>query len=182
MVAIKSISIVVPSESTPSGLLQLSESDQIMPWTRAPIVFIYRPNKNNPLSFDMMKTSLSHTLVHFYPLAGQLHWIEGGRLELDCNAMGVQLLEAYSEAILDDLGDFAPIDTVQDLVPKIDYTTPIEEWPLFLVQLTRFGCGGLCIGVAISHTMVDGRAITNFNNSWAKLARGYDLEDQYAIS
>ena len=96
--------------------------------------------------------------------------------------MGVQLLEAYSEAILDDLGDFAPIDRVQDLVPKIDYTTPIEEWPLFLVQLTRFGCGGLCIGVAISHPMVDGRAITNFNNSWAKLARGYDLEDQYAIS
>ena len=94
----------------------------------------------------MMKTSLSHTLVHFYPLAGQLHGIEGGRLELDCNAMGVQLLEAYSEAILDDLGDFAPTDTVQDLVPKIDYTTPIEEWPLFLVQLTRFGCGGLCIG------------------------------------
>ena len=35
--------------------------------------------------------------------------------------MGVQLLEAYSDAKLDELGDFAPIGVVQDLVPKIDY-------------------------------------------------------------
>ena len=32
--------------------------------------------------------------------------------------MGVQLLEAYSEAELDELGDFAPTDAVRDLVPK----------------------------------------------------------------
>ena len=58
--------------------------------------------------------------------------------------MGVQLLEAYSEAELDELGDFAPTDAVRDLVPKVDYTTPIEEWPLLLVQVARFRCGGLC--------------------------------------
>ena len=74
-------------------------------------------------------------------------------------------------------GDFAPTDAVRDLVPKVDYTTPIEEWPLLLVQVTRFGCGGLCDRVAISHTMVDGRSATHFINSWAKLSRGYDLED-----
>ena len=67
-----------------------------------------------------MRNSLSEALVHYYPLAGRLHWIEGGRLELDCNAMGAQLLEAYSEAKLDELVDFAPTDTVQDLIPKVD--------------------------------------------------------------
>ena len=180
MTSIRSISIVVPSEPTPSGVLRLPETDQVAQWTHAPIINIYRAKSNNitiPFSFEAMKNFLSHALIHFYPLAGRLHWIEGGRLELDCNAMGVQLLEAYSEAELVELGDFAPTDAVRDLVPKVDYTTPIEEWPLLLVQVTRFCCGGLCVGVAISHTMVDGRSATHFINSWAKLCQGYNLED-----
>ncbi|KAM3692094.1 hypothetical protein ACJW31_08G062400 [Castanea mollissima] len=180
MTSIRSISIVVPSEPTPSGLLRLPETDQVKQWTHARLIYIYRAKSNNttiPFSFEAMKHSLSRALIHFYPLAGRLCWIEGGRLELDCNAMGVQLLEAYSEAELDELGDFAPTDAVRDLVPKVDYTTPIEEWPLLLVQVTRFRCGGLCVGVGISFTMVDGRSVTHFINSWAKLSRGYDLED-----
>jgi hypothetical protein len=28
---------------------------------------------------------------------------------------------------LDELGDFAPTETVQELVPKVDYSTPIEN-------------------------------------------------------
>ena len=147
MTSIRSISIVFPSKPTPSGLLQLPETDQVAQWTHAPLIYIYRTESNNntiPFSFEVMKNSLSRALIHFYPLAGRLHWIEGGRLELDCNAMGVQLLEAYSEAELDELGDFAPTDAVRDLVPKVDYTTPIEEWPLLLVQVARFRCGGLC--------------------------------------
>ena len=39
--------------------------------------------------------------------------------------MGVQVLDAYADAKLD-IGDFAPTGVVEDLVPKIDYTTPIE--------------------------------------------------------
>ncbi|KAL4610757.1 hypothetical protein ACB092_08G074500 [Castanea dentata] len=163
MTSIRSISTVVPSEPTPSGLFRLPETDQVKQWTHARLIYIYRAKSNNttiPCSFEAMKHSLSRALIHFYPLAGQLYWIE-----------------AYSEVELDELGDFAPTDAVRDLVPKVDYTTPIEEWPLLLVQVTRFRCGGLCVGVAISFTMVDGRSVTHFINSWAKLSRGYDLED-----
>ena len=86
-------------------------------------------------------------------------------------------MEAYVDAKLDDIGDLVPTGVVEDLVPRIDYTTPIEEWPLFLAQLTRFSCGGICVGTALSHTMADGLSATNFISSWAKLARGCDLED-----
>ena len=84
MITIKSISIVVPSEPTPNGPLQLSESDQIMPWTHPTFIYIYRSNNNIPLSFENMNNSLSRALAHFYPLAGRLKWIEGGRLQVDC--------------------------------------------------------------------------------------------------
>ncbi|KAB1225181.1 Spermidine hydroxycinnamoyl transferase [Morella rubra] len=130
-----------------------------------------------PFSMDTMKTSLSRALVHYYPLAGRLRWIKGGRLELVCDAKGAQLLEAYSEVKLEELGDFAPTEAVQDLVPKIDDTTPVENWPLVLVQLTRFRCGGVCVGTAISHTVADGRGNASFINLWAKLARGDGLRD-----
>lgn len=145
-ISIKSNSIVIPSEPTPSGILHLSESDQAAQWTNTPVIHIYKPNNNIiPSSFKKTKNALSRALVHFYPLAGRLHWKEGGQLELDCNAMGVPVLEAYADAKLDELGDFAPTGVVEDLVPKIDYTTPIEEWPLLVAQLARFSCGGIVL-------------------------------------
>jgi shikimate O-hydroxycinnamoyltransferase len=61
--------------------------------------------------------------------------------------MGAQLTEAYSESNLDEFGDFTPNGIIQHLFPRVDYsTTSIEEQPLLLVQLTRFPCGGLCVG------------------------------------
>ncbi|XP_059462798.1 hydroxycinnamoyl-CoA:piscidic acid hydroxycinnamoyltransferase-like [Corylus avellana] len=178
MITFKSTCMIVPNEPTPNGLLLLSECDQVMQWTHAPLIFIYKPNNNTikPFSIETMKNSLGRALVHYYPLAGRLHWIEGGRLQLHCNAMGAQLTEAYSESNLDEFGDFTPNGIIQHLFPRVDYSsTSIEERPLLLVQLTRFPCGGLCVGIAISHIVVDGWATLNFTNAWAKLARGEDL-------
>ncbi|XP_059427739.1 hydroxycinnamoyl-CoA:piscidic acid hydroxycinnamoyltransferase-like [Corylus avellana] len=178
MITFKSTCMIVPSEPTPNGLLLLSECDQVMQWTHAPLIFIYKPNNNTikPFSIETMKNSLGRALVHYYPLAGRLHWIQGGRLQLHCNAMGAQLTEVYSESNLDEFGDFTPNGIIQHLFPRVDYSsTSIEEQPLLLVQLTRFPCGGLCVGIAISHIVVDGRATLNFTNAWAKLARGEDL-------
>jgi shikimate O-hydroxycinnamoyltransferase len=149
MITFKSTCMIVPSEPTPNGLLFLSESDQVMQWTHTPLIIIYKPNNNTiiPFSIERMKNSLSRALVHYYPLAGRLHWIEGSRLQLHCNAMGAQLTEAYSESNLDEFGDFTPNGIIQHLFPRVDYsTTSIEEQPLLLVQLTRFPCGGLCVG------------------------------------
>lgn len=96
---------------------------------------------------------------------------------MECNAMGAQLSEATSEADLDMYGDFTPTRKMQKLLPSVDYkNTPIEMIPLFLVQLTKFPCGGLCVGVLISHTLVDGSNAVGFVNSWASFARGEKLK------
>jgi shikimate O-hydroxycinnamoyltransferase len=155
----------------------------MMQCNHEPLIFMYKPNNNNddsilPFSYETMKTSLSRALVHYYPLAGRLRWAQGDRFELDCNAKGAILLEAYSESEMDDLGDFAPTEAIHDLVPKVDYTTPIEEWPLLFVQVTRFRCGGICVGIAISHTVVDGSSVASFISLWAKLARGVNLRPE----
>ncbi|XP_058784283.1 hydroxycinnamoyl-CoA:piscidic acid hydroxycinnamoyltransferase-like [Vicia villosa] len=87
-------------------------------------------------------------------------------------------LEAQTTKTIHDYGDFSPSDSTKELVPLIDYTQPIEDIPLFLVQLTRFQNNdeGFAIGVAFFHLLSDGLGAIRFINSWAKVARGETLE------
>ncbi|XP_022949717.1 spermidine hydroxycinnamoyl transferase-like [Cucurbita moschata] len=169
---IHSSTTVFPAHPTPIATLSFSESDQIKPWTHSPTVYVYRsPTVTTSAVVESLRNSLSQMLVPYYPLAGRLHWIGGGRLELHCCSAGAQLIEASSTATLDDYGDFSPTDALRELAPKVDYSTPIEELPVFLIQVTRFSCGGIVIGTGLSHILVDGVSAITFINSWASIAR-----------
>ncbi|KAK3411153.1 hypothetical protein EUGRSUZ_J03136 [Eucalyptus grandis] len=170
---------IKPETETWSGHLPLSELDQICIITHTPTTYFYKPPPEwlHPADaiFSTLRGSLSRVLVPFYPLAGRLRWLDGGRLRLDCNAMGVPLIEAESEAELSDLGDFCPGPEYEQIVPSLDYTMPFHELPLLLVQVTKFKCGGLALGVSISHVVTDGLSATYFLDEWARLARGEPL-------
>ncbi|KAJ7971908.1 spermidine hydroxycinnamoyl transferase-like [Quillaja saponaria] len=186
MVTLTASYTVIPQEPTPNNHLILSEIDQIQPLEHATSIYVHKPNPNiNSITTTIraFRDSLSKILVYYYPLAGRLREItKGGLFELDCNAKGVTLIEAESGKKMVEYGDFAPTESIKELIPKLDYgNTPIEEWPLLLVQLTRFSCGGLCLGIAISHVLVDGWAAIQFINSWAKLAQGADHLDKHEI-
>ncbi|GER45801.1 HXXXD-type acyl-transferase family protein, partial [Striga asiatica] len=56
-------------------------------------------------------------------------------------------------------------------IPSLDYTTPIDEIPLVVAQLTRFRCGGAALGLGISHVMADGPSALHFVDEWAKISR-----------
>ncbi|KAK7305045.1 hypothetical protein VNO77_42944 [Canavalia gladiata] len=146
-------------------------------WTHVATLYIYKADPNHD-AIERMRDSLSKILVHYYPVAGRLRWIEGGRLELDCNAKGAVLVEAESTRTMDEYGDFSPGEPIKDLIPSFDYTQPIEEIPLLVVQVTRF-CGrdkGIAIGVALSHSIGDGLVYACFINTWAKVVRGDTLD------
>ncbi|XP_020205467.1 spermidine hydroxycinnamoyl transferase [Cajanus cajan] len=168
---------VVPNEETPETRLRLSDYDQVVRLGHTPTIYVYKA-KHNHNTTEKMRKSLSKILVFYYPIAGRLSLTESGRIELDCNAKGVTFLEAETTKSMADYGDFAPSESIKELVPKIDYTTqPIEELPLLFVQLTRFHGGeGFAIGSANSHVLSDGLAHIRFMNSWAKVTRGETLE------
>ncbi|KAI4357052.1 hypothetical protein L6164_001028 [Bauhinia variegata] len=178
MVTVKCSYTVVPSEPTPKGPFWLSDVDQMATWTHVPSIYIYKPNQILDDFVERMRESLSKILVHYFPLAGQLRLIERGRVELNCNEKGATLLVAESPKTLDEYGNFEPDHTITELFPHVDYTKSIEETHLFLAQLTRFSCGGLSLGLAISHTLADGVSAIQFVNSWAKLARGETLKEE----
>ncbi|KAG5138354.1 hypothetical protein JHK82_023085 [Glycine max] len=183
MATIKASHTVVPNQPTPKGRLWLSNSDNSTRKAHSPVIYIYKAKHNIEYNIERMKESLSKTLVYFYPVAGRLSLSESGRMEVDCNAKGVTLIEAETAKTLADFGDFSPSDSIkEELVPAIDYhSQPIQEIPLLFVQLTRFKGDqqqqhGLAIGMAYSHPVADGLAWTRFVNTWATVNRGDSLD------
>ncbi|BAT76760.1 hypothetical protein LR48_Vigan627s002300 [Vigna angularis] len=179
-VTVKACCTVRPIEATWCGRVALSEWDQTGKVTHVPFIYFYRLPQNCLSQYNTiastLKDSLSRVLVPFYPLAGRLHWTNNGRLEIDCNATGVRFIEAESSSTLQHLADFSSCSEHHYLVPAVDYySLPIHELPLVLVQLTKFKCGGICIGVTLSHAVVDGPSALHFVCEWARLSRGEPL-------
>ncbi|KAL0404231.1 UNVERIFIED_CONTAM: Spermidine hydroxycinnamoyl transferase [Sesamum radiatum] len=176
MVTVKATHIVRPAEPTPDEILYLNACDQIKDISHTPTIYFYKHSEALDAGDAILrlKDSLSKALVLFYPLAGRLNWAaEGGsRVELHCNGKGVPIFEAESESKVEDFGDFTPTPGIQALIPSVDYTTPIDEIPLVIVQLTRFSCGGVSIGLGVSHVMADGPSALHFVDEWAKISRG----------
>ncbi|CAL5376387.1 unnamed protein product [Camellia sinensis] len=173
MVTLKASYMVKPDKETPTGLIYLSEFDQFNTITHAPTVYFYQPSGELTLNAitHTLKDSLGKALIIFYPFAGRLQWIARGRLQINCNSMGAQFLEAESEAKIDDFGDFCPSSKTRALIPSVDYDRPIHELPLLLVQVTKFSCGGFSLGLGISHALADGECAAHFISEWARIAR-----------
>ncbi|KAK4483377.1 hypothetical protein RD792_010563 [Penstemon davidsonii] len=123
-----------------------------------------------------IQAALARALVAFYPVAGRLNTNEDGRVEINCNGEGVLFVEAESDGVLDDLGDFTPKPELKiSLIPIVDYSQGISTYPLVLLQVTQFKCGGVCLGVKNEHHLSDGLSALHFINTWADIARGLDI-------
>ncbi|XVE71161.1 hypothetical protein DITRI_Ditri10aG0128200 [Diplodiscus trichospermus] len=135
-----------------------------------PLVYFYKSNvSSNFFDTQLLKDVLSNILVPFYSLAERLGSDKNGRLEIICNAEGVLLVEAEATTAMDDLGDFAPSLQLRQLVPTTDYFGDISTYPLLMLQVTTFKCGGICIGVGIYDTVLDDTSIFYFINSWCEI-------------
>ncbi|KAL2510316.1 HXXXD-type acyl-transferase family protein [Forsythia ovata] len=160
--------IIKPCSSTPDLLrkYQLSFLDQIAPPVFMPLVYFYPANSEitNLERSNQLKKSLSGILTRFYPLAGRVV----DNLYVDCNDEGTpcvqakancKLSEVISDPIPGQMNKFLPyeLDDVKNLCSA--------------VQITVFSCGGMAVGLVISHKIADALSFFLFANSWAAMAR-----------
>ncbi|XP_074574830.1 brassinosteroid-related acyltransferase 1-like [Curcuma longa] len=166
-----------PFMAASSTLLPLSNLDTKCPALMY-LVFFYRPTQAPASSsssslFSSLKRGLEEVLSSWYPAAGRLCLsLPSGKLALACTGAGALLVEAATAAKISDLGDLSqPKDFFDRLVSKPPVHAPLEETPLVIAQVTRFGCGGYAIGVGTNHALFDGVANYIFLNAWASRAR-----------
>ncbi|KAG9444237.1 hypothetical protein H6P81_015577 [Aristolochia fimbriata] len=121
----------------------------------------------------VLKEALGKALVPFYPLAGRLGRDENGRIDIDCNGEGALFVEAETDSYVDDMGGFAPSPELKKFLPDVRdiYSGDVSYFPLFMVQVTRFKCGGVTVGTGLHHFAADGTSALHFINHWADIAR-----------
>ncbi|KAF2301518.1 hypothetical protein GH714_025402 [Hevea brasiliensis] len=176
IINVKESSLVQPAEETPRRCLWNANVDLVVPRFHTPSVYFYRPT-GAPNFFDpnVVKEALSKALVPFYPMAGRLRRDEDGRIEIDCNAEGVLFVVAETSSVIDDFGDFAPTLELKKLIPTVDYSGGLSTYPLLVLQLTFFKCGGVALGVGMQHHAADGFSGLHFVNTWSDMGRGLDI-------
>ncbi|XP_073119494.1 shikimate O-hydroxycinnamoyltransferase-like [Henckelia pumila] len=173
---VKKSTLVAPAESTPDGSHWISDVDVVAPDTHTYTVYFYLPTgAEDFFAAAVLKEALGRVLVQFYPLAGRLKRDENGRIQIDCNAEGVLFVEAECDGVVDDFGEFAPTEEFRRLIPVVDYSLGISSYPLSVLQVTYFKCGGVSLGVGIHHTAADGVSSLHFINSWSDMVRGLDI-------
>ncbi|KAE8695159.1 putative 3'-N-debenzoyl-2'-deoxytaxol N-benzoyltransferase [Hibiscus syriacus] len=163
--------IIKPSSPTPQQLrhYQLSSLDQQIHPVYNHLVLFYpiKPNlhTNNLNTLHHFKLSLSQALTHFYPLAGRIR----NNTFVDCNDDGVPFKEAQVKCRLSDVLQNPVPEELNKLFPfPLD---DAKELPTG-VQFNAFDCGGVGIGLCISHKIGDALSYFTFLNTWAAIARG----------
>ncbi|KAJ7558721.1 hypothetical protein O6H91_04G052800 [Diphasiastrum complanatum] len=170
--------LVPPASETPQRKLWNSNVDLVIPRIHTASIYFYRrpEGSHSFFTWEVLKEALGKALVPFYPMAGRLSRDESGRIEINCNGAGVLLVEATADAYIDDFGQFAPDPVFKELIPYVDYTQDIASYPLLVLQVTFFKCGGASLGVGMQHHVADGMSGIHFINTWAAMARGEGLE------
>ncbi|VVA32537.1 PREDICTED: phenolic glucoside malonyltransferase [Prunus dulcis] len=155
-------------------------------WLRfAPVqrLFFYEmpTSSATPLFFDSilvpkLKASLSYTLQHFLPLAGNLTWPQDSQKPVLNYVQGdtVSLTIAESGADFYHLstGDFVEATEYHPLVPRLEASH--KQAAVMALQITVFPNCGFSIGTSIHHAVLDGKSTTFFLKSWAHICKHDD--------
>ncbi|KAL9170169.1 hypothetical protein ABFS82_04G126700 [Erythranthe guttata] len=170
-IEILSKELVKPSSPTPTKLreFKLSFIDERIPHSYIPLILYYfGDNYNiNINNIRVIKSSLSDALVRFYPLAGRMK----GQALLDCNDQGVLYIEANADAAITDVIRSVDLDVLDELVPFKNNGYFSSARVQLAVQATSFKCGGIAIGVCISHRIADAATLSSFITHWSATAR-----------
>ena len=173
----KTIKPLIP---TPQQLrtFRLSLLDQLFPPIYGTSIFFYTSNPNEKGSITSqvlerscrLQSSLSKTLVDFYPLAGRLK----DAASIECNDQGAYFVEAQISCQLVDFLIQPDIELLSRISPISDpKSTQLASDSILVIQLTAFSCGGIAIAICISHKIIDASSASTFFQSWTATARGH---------
>jgi len=172
----------------------LAPSDWIIPQSMSiQLLYFFRVPSGWPAAEEFLGTEkLAHALERllvFYPfLGGKLAHTEQGEYEVRGMDEALPFVIATTETTLDQLPLGEDYTSTRSLPASL---TLLPAWDhadgkansLLQVQHTRFACGGVCIGLRMHHSVVDGAAFFTFVRHWAELYRtgGSELADPPVI-
>ena len=133
----------------------------------------------NSVILPKLKQSLSLTLLHYLPLAGNLKWPSNASKPIISYTPndGVSLKVAESNADFNRLSSNGIYEAVELHPPVPQLITSDDSASIIAVQITLFPDKGFCIGITAHHTVLDGKTTTMFMKSWAYLCKQGNIEN-----
>ncbi|XVF55220.1 hypothetical protein PTKIN_Ptkin06aG0019300 [Pterospermum kingtungense] len=151
---------------------KLSLLDQLIPPSYVPTIFFYTQTYSSSDTAQIsaqLKTSLSETLNHFYPISGRAR----DNLFIDSYYEGVPYSEARVKCCLSDYLQHVEIEEMNQLLPGEPFCYhPDPTAPLLAVRVTTFSCGGIALALCASHKIFDASTAYAFLRSWSDFSRG----------
>ncbi|KAJ6766582.1 5-AROMATIC ACYLTRANSFERASE putative-RELATED [Salix purpurea] len=179
---------VSPSSTSPESSTELSLSlifSDIFNLKFPPVqgIFFYKLTELTPTFFNSVvlpkvKHSLSLTLSHFRPLAGNLTWPPSSTkpiITYNTPEDGIKLTVAESSADFERLySEIHYAIESHPYVPNLSISDTIAS--TLAIQITLFPNKGFCIGHTLNHAVLDGMSISFFMNAWARICKQLDPE------
>ncbi|KAI3994931.1 hypothetical protein MKX01_041340 [Papaver californicum] len=134
--------------------------------------------KTNNNIISHLKTSLSYTLDHFFPLAGRLGIQKNEddntiSVYINCNFEGAEFIHATADISVEDIiaqpcVPASIIDPLFSLNGVRNYEG--QSHPLLSIQITELH-DGVFIGCSANHSVCDGTSLWRFINLWSEISR-----------
>ncbi|KAK4406363.1 Pelargonidin 3-O-(6-caffeoylglucoside) 5-O-(6-O-malonylglucoside) 4'''-malonyltransferase [Sesamum angolense] len=163
--------LIRPYKTTPPHLrtYKISLIDELNPSMHVIRILFYPSDQVvNGKHVKSLEESLSQVLPLFYPLAGRYHKDEH---YVDCNDEGAELSIAEVDCKLRQLiGPEVKPEQLNLLLPlEIGAADELTD-PMLAVQINKFLCGGLAIGICSSHRIFDSCSQAIFLKAWSNVA------------
>ncbi|XP_038890804.1 malonyl-CoA:anthocyanidin 5-O-glucoside-6''-O-malonyltransferase [Benincasa hispida] len=193
LVRVLEVSKVAPPSASPSSATHFS-----LPFTYFDALFLKIPPTERIFFYSLpdpplfnsnslltnLKHSLSLTLQHFLPLAGNLVWPSQSPKPtiLYSPGDGVSLTVVETDA---DFTHFSgtgirPVEECRPFVPELPAAD--DSVPVLALQVTLFQNRGLSIGISNHHAFVDGKSSIMFLKSWAYIFKHTQNKPESSIT
>ena len=147
-------------------------------WLRFPPVerlFLFELTNSTIFFYETLlpnlKHSLSLTLQHFLPLAGNIIWPSDSSKPIinyvKGDSISFNVVES-KESFKDLSSHHCEASKRHHLIPHLK--TSHEKASLLAIQVTLFPNNGFCIGITTHHAALDGKSSTTFMKSWSYIA------------
>ncbi|KDP43925.1 hypothetical protein JCGZ_05392 [Jatropha curcas] len=150
-----------------SHFVPLSVFDKVRYNTHVAIIYAYNPPTPTNATIEV---GLKKVLSEYREWAGRLGEDENGDPVIFLNDKGGNFVEASIGIKLEQVMPLQSSPFLRSLHPKVK-----DVEALLQVQLTRFACVSLVIGLTAHQLIADGHSAGNFLVAWGKATRGLDI-------
>ncbi|BAT75014.1 hypothetical protein LR48_Vigan01g143000 [Vigna angularis] len=140
------------------------------------VVYFFDSEATGELTIMKIKDAMFTSFNHYFIACGRFRRSDSGRPLIKCNDCGARFIEGKCSKTLEewlaikDSSLFKLLASQQVIGPELSFSPPV------LLQVTRFKCGGISLGLSWAHILGDPLSASEFINSWGRVMNNLGLK------